>query len=54
MNNILAFFGIEGPGWLLDEKWAMPAIVLVSVWKDMGFFGLILSVRYGWYQPNLL
>ena len=29
-------------GWLTDEKWAMPAIVLVSVWKDMGFFGLIL------------
>jgi len=42
MNNILALFGINGPGWLLDEKWAMPAIVLVSVWKDMGFFGLIL------------
>lgn len=42
MNNILAVFGIDGPGWLLDEKWAMPAIVLVSVWKDMGFFGLIL------------
>lgn len=42
MNGILAIFGIEGPGWLLDEKWAMPAIVLVSVWKDMGFFGLIL------------
>lgn len=42
MNNILAIFGIKGPGWLLNEKWAMPAIVLVSVWKDMGFFGLIL------------
>lgn len=42
MNAILAFFGINGPGWLLDEHWAMPAIVLVSVWKDMGFFGLIL------------
>lgn len=42
MNGILGFFGIKGPGWLLDEKWAMPAIVLVSVWKDMGFFGLIL------------
>ncbi len=42
MNGILAFFGIDGPGWLLDERWAMPAIVLVSVWKDMGFFGLIL------------
>lgn len=42
MNNILSLFGITGPGWLFDEKWAMPSIVLVSVWKDMGFFGLIL------------
>ena len=48
VNNILAVFGIQGPGWLLDEAWAMPAIVLVSVWKDMGFFGLILlSVMVG-------
>ena len=42
MNNLLSLFGIQGPGWLLDEKWAMAAIVLVSVWKDAGFFGLIL------------
>lgn len=42
LNGILEIFGIEGPGWLTDEQWAMPAIVLVSVWKDMGFFGLIL------------
>lgn len=42
LNGILRIFGIEGPGWLTDERWAMPAIVLVSVWKDMGFFGLIL------------
>ena len=42
INSVLEIFGIQGPGWLLDERWAMPAIVLVSVWKDMGFFGLIL------------
>ncbi len=42
INNLLAFIGIKGPGWLLDEHWAMPGIVLASVWKDMGFFGLIL------------
>lgn len=42
LNGILSIFGIQGPGWLTNEKWAMPAIVLVSVWKDMGFFGLIL------------
>jgi multiple sugar transport system permease protein len=42
LNNILAYLGINGPGWLYDEYWAMPGIVIASVWKDMGFFGLIL------------
>ena len=42
INNILKFIGIRGPDWLLSKSWAMPAIALVSVWKDMGFFGLIL------------
>ncbi len=42
VNNLLSFIGINGPGWLQDEHWAMPAIALASVWKDMGFFGLIL------------
>lgn len=41
-NQILAAFGISGPGWLTSEVWAMPGIVLASVWKDMGFFGLFL------------
>lgn len=55
LNNLLAIFGIEGPGWLLDETWAMPAVVLVSVWKDMGFFGLILlsgiiGIDRGYYE----
>ncbi len=41
-NQILEIFGINGPGWLTSEVWAMPGIVLASVWKDMGFFGLFL------------
>lgn len=40
-NNLLALIGIQGPAWLQSEQWAMPSIVLASVWKDMGFFGLI-------------
>ena len=44
LNGILSIFGIQGPGWLTDEKWAMPAIVLVSVWKDMGFFQLFPQI----------
>jgi multiple sugar transport system permease protein len=42
VNQILASVGITGPNWLTDEVWAMPAIVLASVWKDMGFYGLFL------------
>jgi len=42
VNTVLAFAGIEGPGWLLDPTWAMPGIVLTSLWKDVGYFALIL------------
>lgn len=55
MNNLLSIIGITGPDWLQDEHWAMPAIVLASVWKDMGFFGLILlsglqGIDKGYYE----
>ena len=37
INYGLAKIGIEGPAWLFDKDWAMPAIVITSVWKDLGF-----------------
>jgi ABC-type sugar transport systems, permease components len=42
VNALLGLVGIPGPGWLQDAAWAMPGIVLASVWKDSGYFGLIL------------
>ncbi|MBG0767655.1 carbohydrate ABC transporter permease [Sphaerochaeta halotolerans] len=42
INNFLAIIGIEGPLWLQSEVWAMPSIVLASIWKDMGFYAMIL------------
>ena len=41
INDILNGIGIHGPAWLQDAQWAMFGIVLASVWKDMGFYGLI-------------
>lgn len=41
INGILEIIGIKGPAWLQSEVWAMPAIVIASVWKDMGFYGMI-------------
>lgn len=42
VNAVLGFVGIDGPAWLQDPLWAMPGIVFASIWKDMGFFALIL------------
>lgn len=40
-NYLLGFVGIQGPAWLFDPAWAMPAIILTSVWKDVGFVMVI-------------
>lgn len=42
INQLLAFIGVDGPAWLQDPNWAIPGIVLASVWKDLGYFSLIL------------
>lgn len=33
----LSWFGIEPVDWLGDPRWAMPAIILMAVWKNFGF-----------------
>jgi multiple sugar transport system permease protein len=31
-NTILAWFGIQGPRWVYSQEWAMPSIILMSLW----------------------
>ena len=33
VNALLALVGIRGPAWLQDEHWAMPALILMSLWN---------------------
>jgi len=42
VNYLLSLIGIQGPVWLQDFFWAMPAIIGVSVWKDLGYVTIIL------------
>lgn len=37
LNYFLGLIGIEGPSWLSDVFWAMPAIIVVSIWQGLGF-----------------
>lgn len=42
VNRALGWVGVTGPGWWTDPDWAMPSVVLASVWKDVGFVAVIL------------
>lgn len=33
INYFLSWFGINGPNWLSDTRWAMPAIIIMGVWS---------------------
>jgi multiple sugar transport system permease protein len=37
LNYGLSWFGIAPIDWLGDPQWAMPAIILMAVWKNFGF-----------------
>lgn len=36
LNNLLRLVGISGPAWLQDPRWAMSAVIMVSVWTGIG------------------
>lgn len=40
VNNLLKLIGINGPGWIYDEKWAMPTLIIMSLW-GVGWMMLI-------------
>ncbi len=37
VNFLLGMVGIQGPGWTQSLQWAMPALILVTVWKTLGY-----------------
>lgn len=37
INELLSLVGIHGPSWLVSPVWAMPALIVMSVWKSFGY-----------------
>jgi len=37
LNYLLSLIGIDGPKWLQDPHWALPAIAIMSIWKNAGY-----------------
>ncbi|WP_407319754.1 sugar ABC transporter permease [Isoptericola halotolerans] len=42
VNTVLGAVGIEGPDWLTDPTWAMPSLIMLAVWRNLGFSMVIL------------
>lgn len=36
INVTLAYLGIQGPGWLTDPNWALPALIIITLWGSTG------------------
>jgi multiple sugar transport system permease protein/sn-glycerol 3-phosphate transport system permease protein len=42
INALMAWVGLPKLEWLYDPRWALPAIIFMSLWKYAGYFMLIL------------
>lgn len=42
INNILRAMGMANPpGWTASVDWAMPVVIVVSIWKSMGYYMIL-------------
>lgn len=41
LNYFLSWFGVEKIAWLKDERWTIPTIAIVSIWKTVGYDAVI-------------
>ena len=37
INYFIGLIGLPSVNWLLDPRWAMPGLILMSIWKGTGF-----------------
>ena len=41
VNKLLKLVGISGPNWLFDPDTALPAIMLMTIWGEVGYYMII-------------
>ena len=37
INTLLKAVGIKGPKWLASSEWAMPSIIIMAIWRGLGY-----------------
>ena len=59
INETLGLFGIKGPGWLTDPRFALISVALVDVWKGVGlatviYIAGIASISRDYYEAAII
>lgn len=52
LNQMLGAIGISGPAWLNSPQWAMPGVVIAAVWKDTGYYALMVLAALKSIDPQ--
>jgi multiple sugar transport system permease protein len=47
LNYLLSLIGLNGPGWIYDEKWALPSLIIMSLWGVGGGMVIYLAGLQG-------
>lgn len=42
LDILLNYVGLESPNWFLDTRWAMAGVIVVHVWKNLGYAVVII------------
>ncbi|MEE1931552.1 sugar ABC transporter permease [Streptomyces sp. TRM 70351] len=54
VNTALAWFGIDGPAWLADTRFALPVMIVMAVWRNLGTVMIIMLAGLQSVPPSLM
>lgn len=53
VGGLFTTFGLPAPGWLQDPQLALPTIIFVNIWKNVGFTMIIILAGLQAIPPEL-
>ena len=52
-DQVLSSIGIDGPNWLGDPDVALPSLIVMTIWKEAGFFMIFYLAALQTLSPEL-
>lgn len=54
INELLRLIGVANPpGWTISSHWAMPALIIVGTWREMGYYMILFLAGLQTIPPEL-